>query len=205
MEVAHMIPEQQKHCQCGWQSVFLTMLPELNHRLRYAFHSLDPESRDDAIEDGIVHCLLAYVRLFNKGREKSIRPSSLAWYATLQVRAGRQAGCQLNVKDPLSRYAQLKKGISVERLDVYSVNNEEWIESLAQDKRASVPDQVAARMDFRAWLSTLSERTSEIAKDLAFGFTTAEVSKRYGVTAGRISQMRRTLATSWSEYQRLLV
>ncbi len=196
-----VIAEHQTSCQTGWQSDFVTMLPELEQRLSYAFRSLDPEAREDAIENGIVHCLLAYVRLFKKGREKSVSPSNLAWYATLQVKTGRQAGCQLNVKDPLSRHAQLKKGIRVERLDKYSASHEEWIESMAQDKRASVLDQVAARMDFRTWLASLSEQTRRIAKDLAFGFTTAETAKKYGVTAGRISQIRRTLQTSWAEYQ----
>jgi hypothetical protein len=41
----------------------------------------------------------------------------------------------------------------------------------------------------------------EIAKDLACGFTTSEVAVKYGVTAGRISQLRRTLEASWAAFQ----
>ena len=41
----------------------------------------------------------------------------------------------------------------------------------------------------------------QIAKDLAFGFSTSEVAKKHGVTPGRISQMRRTLEESWGGFQ----
>ena len=37
-----------------------------------------------------------------------------------------------------------------------------------------------------AWFATLTKRMKEIAKDLAFGCSTSEVAKKYGVTAGRI-------------------
>jgi hypothetical protein len=41
----------------------------------------------------------------------------------------------------------------------------------------------------------------QIARDLAFGFSTSEVAKKYGVTAGRISQLRRILESSWTDFQ----
>jgi hypothetical protein len=62
-------------------------------------------------------------------------------------------------------------------------------------------DQVAAKMDVGDWFSTLSRRMKQIAKDLAFGFSTSEVAGKYGVTAGRISQLRRVLEESWGEFQ----
>jgi DNA-binding NarL/FixJ family response regulator len=73
---------------------------------------------------------------------------------------------------------------------------------LVEDKRASVPDQVAAKMDVGAWFATLTKRMKQIARDLAFGFSTSEVARKYGVTAGRISQLRRALENSWAEFQR---
>ena len=41
----------------------------------------------------------------------------------------------------------------------------------------------------------------QIAKDLAFGCSTSEVANKYGVTPGRISQLRRTLEESWVAFQ----
>jgi len=56
-------------------------------------------------------------------------------------------------------------------------------------------------MDVRAWFATLSRRTRQIAKDLAYGFSTSEVAKKHGVTAGRISQLRRELHDAWRVFQ----
>ena len=99
----------------------------------------------------------------------------------------------MNSKEPLLRYAQLGNGIQVEQ--------NKWIDTLVEDKRARVPDQVAAKMDVGDWFATLTKRMKQIARDLAFGFSTSEVAKKYGVTAGRISQMRRLLEESWEEFQ----
>ena len=62
-------------------------------------------------------------------------------------------------------------------------------------------DQVAVRMDVRAWLATLSRRTRRIAKDLVYGCSTSEVAKQHGVTAGRVSQLRRELYEGWQVFQ----
>jgi len=50
----------------------------------------------------------------------------------------RPAAGSMNRKEPLSLYAQLLSGIQVDR------SFGEWIDILVEDKRASVPDQVAA-------------------------------------------------------------
>ena len=100
----------------------------------------------------------------------------------------------MNGKEPLSRYAQLGNGIQVEP-------HGKWIDMIVLDKRASVIDQVAAKIDVAAWFATLTKRMKEIAKDLAFGCSTSEVAKKHGVTAGRISQMRRMLEESWAGFQ----
>ena len=47
------------------------MLPEIEQKLRLAFCRLDPEAREDAMEEGVVHSLLAYVRLLSKAERKS--------------------------------------------------------------------------------------------------------------------------------------
>ena len=181
--------------ETNWQENFVAMLPEIQRWLRIAFRHLDHEAREDAIEEGVVHSLLSYSRLHSQGREGRVSASSLAWYAVLQVKRGRPAVGRMNGKEPLSRYAQVGSGNRFER------RNGEWIDKLAADKRASIPDQVAAKMDVGAWFATLTKRMKGIAKDLAMGCSTSEVAKKYGVTPGRVSQMRRMLEESWGEFQ----
>ena len=196
-----MIAFNNERNETTWQSDFVAMLPEIQQKLRLAFCRLDAEAREDAIEEGVVHSLLAYIRLHDQGRAEVATPSSLAWYSSRHVKRGRPAGGRMNGKEPLSRYAQLGRGIQVEQLDGYSKKRDEWIDTLVEDKRAPVADQVAAKMDVGAWFATLTKRMKEIAKDLAFGCSTSEVAKKHGVTAGRISQLRRSLEESWSVYQ----
>ncbi len=178
-----------------WQHAFLTMLPHIQQKLRLAFCHLDAESQEDATAEAIAHCLLAYVRLHEQGRTEAANPSSLAWYASRQIKRGRPAVGRMNSKDPLSRYAQISNGIQIEPTP------SKWIDVLVEDKRATVPDQVAAKLDVGSWFGSLSQRMKQIAKDLALGFSTSEVAKKYGVTAGRISQLRRSLEESWGEFQ----
>jgi DNA-directed RNA polymerase sigma subunit (sigma70/sigma32) len=171
------------------------MLPEIEQRLKSKFRQLDAASKDEAVGEGIAHALLAYVRLHEQNRPEVASARSLACYSARQVKSGRPAIGRMNNKEPLSLYAQLEKGICVDR------SLGEWIDKLVEDKRAGVPEQVAAKLDFRAWWNTLTQHMKRIAKDLAFGFSTKEVAAKYGVTAGRISQLRRELLDSWRLFQ----
>src|SRR6476620_11118072 len=190
-----MIAFNNEGNETTWQSDFVAMLPEIEQKLRLAFCRLDPEAREDAMEEGVVHSLLAYVRLVEQGRPEVATPSSLAWYASLHLKRGRQAAGRLNGKEPLSRYGQISNDIEIERQSGH------WIDAMVLDKRAAVPDQVAAKLDVGAWFATLTKRMKGIAKDLAFGWSTSEVAQKHGVTAGWISQLRRVLEESWAEFQ----
>jgi len=196
-----MIKDHAPQSDTTWQSGYLAMLPEIEPRLRNYFRDLNPEARDDSTEDGIVHSMLAYARLFERGRSKAVTPSNLAWFGMLQVRKGRQACCRMNSKEPLSRYAQLANGISVMRLHDGNLSDDTWINDIVDDRRSSIPDQVATRLDTSAWLASLCRRTRNIATDLAKGFSTSEVARKYCLSAGRIAQMRRELHQSWSRFQ----
>ena len=52
-----MIAINNERNETTWQSNFVAMLPEIQQRLRRAFRQLDPEAREDAIEEGVVHSL----------------------------------------------------------------------------------------------------------------------------------------------------
>jgi len=185
----------------AWQTGFVALLPDIQRRLRQAFRHRDAEARAEAVADGTLLCLLAYLRLYQQGRTDQVTPSSLAGYAARQLRSGRTAGSRLNSQEPLSWYAQCRRGIHIEPLPADDSRDRNWIDAMVQDRRSTVLDQVAARLDVAAWLATLCRRTREMAADLAIGGTTSEVARKYGLTAGRISQLRRELKASWGEFQ----
>jgi|tagenome__1003787_1003787.scaffolds.fasta_scaffold20599217_1 hypothetical protein len=180
----------------SWQDEFLLMLPQIEKLLRRHFCRFDANFCEELIEEGVVHCLLAFVRLHEQGRASVATPWTLVFYAAKHVKRGRPAAGRMTGTEPLSRYAQVNNRVSVERL------SDKWIEALVEDKRASVPDQVAVKVDFANWFGSLTQRMRGIAKDLAFGLSTSEVARKNGVSAGRISQMRRSLQQSWIAFMK---
>jgi hypothetical protein len=197
-----MIMTTTSHSDCreSWQTEFVAMLPRIEKLLVIAFRNLGPEARDNACEEALFHCLWSYSRLFEQGRVGTATPSSLVWYAMMHVRSGRVGGCPLNGRDVLSRYAQVNHGFQVLPLQHLDSEDDGWIDDVVDARHSSILDQIAIRMDFRAWLRSLSRRTRRIALDLAKGFDTREVSRKHNVSSSRISQMRRELKESWQKF-----
>ena len=73
-------------------------------------------------------------------------------------------------------------------------------EALHDNTRSPVPDQVAFRFDFPAWLNTLSERDKRVVEDLMVGERTLDVARKHGLSPGRVSQLRREFMTGWRHF-----
>jgi hypothetical protein len=137
----------------------------------------------------------------DRGLDEVIYPTPLAQYAIKQVRDGRRVGSKLNKNDASSHYAQQARGFHVESLDGYSKRREEWKEVLVEDRHAGPAETAASRIDFGAWLRSLPRRSRRIAETLAKGETTKTTAKRFRVSPGRISQVRRELQANWHAFQ----
>jgi hypothetical protein len=128
-------------------------------------------------------------------------PTVLARYAVARFNDGRCVGNSLNSADVLSPYAQRLKGLIVERLDHREKDDEnEWCEVLVEDKTAGPFDIVRTKLDVAAWLQSLPCRDRRIAKYLSLGNRTRDAACRFGVSEGRISQIRRELQQSWNDF-----
>jgi hypothetical protein len=184
----------------AWHHGFLAMLPYILNHARIAFRHLRPEARQEAVQEVVCNAMVAYAALVKRGKVALAYPSVLARYAVAQTRDHRKVGGHLNCKDVSSPYCQRLKDIVVERLDMYDHQNDEWIEAIVEDHHTPVFDQVAFRCDFPAWLDQLPRRNRRIAEALAAGQNTGDVAKRFNLSAGRISQLRRELHRSWQEF-----
>jgi hypothetical protein len=139
-------------------------------------------------------------RLAERGKLDVAYATPLTTYAARQLRAGRQVGAKLNANDITSARCRKLTGVTIRSLDDLDSTDEEWKEVL-NDKRAT-PDQIAiCRIDFSAWLRLLGAPLRRIANALATGESTNEAAKRFGVSPGRISQLRRHLKESWDQFQ----
>jgi hypothetical protein len=183
-----------------WHHAFLVMLPTINRYAELAFRTLHGDNRDDAIQEVVANACVAFARLVEQGRADKAFPTVLARYAIAQVREGRQVGSSWSVRDVLSRRAQQKKRFTVERLDRLDRHDDRWSEAILEDSHTPVLDQVWFRIDFPEWLSRLPVRDRSIAESLAMGDPTRQVAQRFGVSSGRISQLRRELHGSWQRF-----
>ena len=183
---------------------FLEMLPTIREQARLAFHSSRPEAREDLIAETVANAFCIYLRLVERGKENLAFPTPLAWYAIKRARAGRRVGSKLNVRDITSEYCQQTKSLSVERLDHYN-DRRGWREVLVEDRHAGPAEIAAARIDVRDWLKSLPKRNRRIAEKLALGETTRCVARMFGITAGRVAQLRREFENAWLRFQGELI
>ena len=177
------------------------MLPKIVAYARGAFSNLNPKARQEAVQNVITNSCAAVAALARRGKLDLCYPTVLAQYGIKQTRDFRITGGQLNIKDVMSKYCQAKKHVVVERLDHFDEEENAWQEAVVQDTRtASVPEIVSFRVDLADWLSSLKRRDRRIAETLALGNRTSEVAKKFNVSEGRVSQLRRELAASWKAF-----
>ena len=66
---------------------------------------------------------------------------------------------------------------------------------------AGPAETAIVRIDFSTWLQLLPRRLRKIATFLANGETTTAAAKRFRVSQGRISQIRKELFLAWHRFQ----
>ena len=183
----------------NWQEKFVAMLPAIHEHAAYRFRHRLPEEREDLVAEAVALAFVMFARLVEGGKVGYATP--LAVYACRQVAVGRRLGSPMNVNDVTSTYCKRRKGVYVQRLDRYYVKDGEWREIVVEDKRATPADIAATRIDFAAWLETLSKRQRKIAETLAMGETTSRTARIFRISAGRVSQIRRQLFDRWQAFQ----
>ncbi|QDU87972.1 hypothetical protein Pla175_13390 [Pirellulimonas nuda] len=172
-------------CTPTWHEGFLELLPRIERQVRRLLRGLKGEALDDAYSEAVAQAAVNYCRLAEQGREADAYATPLAAYAVLAGRNGRQLGSSRAKHDALA-----------------SDRREEaagWAELIA-DRHATPAEIAAVRVDFRDWLDHLPEVKRRLAQTLADGETTQGAAELFGVSAGRISQLRRELAESWRAF-----
>jgi hypothetical protein len=187
------------------QAGFLRLLPNIQKQARFAFRHLRSDNRDDAIEEVIANAYVAYVNLVKHGRGDDIYASALARFAIRQYHAGRRVGNRLSGRDVLSEYARKKLEFVVERLDQYSDHAGTWREILIEDRSVTPAELACSRLDVARWLQMLAPRDRRLAETLAMGESTGKAAKKFRISPGRISQIRRQLCSDWRAFQRQLL
>ena len=136
-----------------------------------------------------------------KGKDATRFPTALATYAAKAVRCGRRVCGQLTPNDVHSERAQQMRGFSTSKLPDFSTLSENPLaEAFIDNTRSPVPDQVQFRLDFPSWLRTRTERDRRVINDMAMGQRTSYLASKYGISPGRISQLRRECHDDWQRF-----
>jgi DNA-directed RNA polymerase specialized sigma24 family protein len=190
-------PLLERPTELSWQGGFLALLPWIERQARAAFRDFDAEAKADAVAEVVANVMCAYQRLHERGELARAFPSTLTRFAIAQFHSGRRVGASQNSSDVYFLKRRKRSECSLPRVNELSDAEHPWQEALVDNRRSSVPAQVAFRLDFPCWLDRLPLRNRLAAERLLMGFTTGEVAQELQVSAGRISQLRRELADSW--------
>ena len=180
------------------------VLPAVERHARFAFrHLACADALEDAVQEAVGLSWKWFRSLAQRGKDATAFPAALAAHAARAVKSGRRVCGQERSKDVLSPTAQQRRGFTVVSLPQYSTLSGNPLEEALIDNTASpVPDQAAFRLDFPAWLCSLSRRNRDIAGEMALGHRTGSLARRFGLSAGRISQLRRDFSESWRRFHK---
>jgi hypothetical protein len=190
---------------CGWQTGLVAILPAVETHARIQLRKLPIERREDVVQEAIASAVIAYRRLAEQGRLDVAHPSTIAAHAVHHVRNGRHVGgSQDSAKDVLSPVCQERHGVTVLRLDAAGSptrTGEGWKQVAVESRNMSIPDLAAFRIDFGQWLRSLSRRDRKIIRAMVSGEGTNAVAGRFGISQGRVSQLRRKFQREWQAFQ----
>lgn len=179
---------------------FQAVLPRIETHLRIAFRGVRcPHHRDDLLQEATAVSWKWFRRAAERGKDPRRFVSRIATYAAAHIRSGRRFTRSLSSRDVLSPVAQRRHRFSVHPIPerIATVIDNEIADAIHEDAATPVPDQAAFRVDFPAWLGTLTPHRRRLVLDMACGERTDALAHRHGVSPGRVSQVRREAHASW--------
>src|SRR5262249_24086827 len=120
----------------------------------------------------MAHAWQRFTSAVRAGKQPWTFPNMLATFAARKTRMRRKVGKPMNFREVYN--AAEARRLPLERLAV----EESRQNTLADTTQTPVPDQVAFRLDFSAWLKTLPPRDRQIVQTLATAKTAEHVAKR---------------------------
>jgi hypothetical protein len=196
-------------------AAFLSILPRIELHAHVYFRGIRcPQRLDDAVAETVAISWRWFVRLVEQGKDPLSFPVALASYAARAVKCGRRLCGQVKGKDVLSHLAQRRHGFGVEPLPHPTATTHEgrysavrgqrqqdaFEERLRDNTQTPVPEQVAFRIDFPDWLTTLTPRERRLVGGMADSERTLDLSRRFDLSPARISQLRRELRNDWRRF-----
>lgn len=183
-------------------SRFLSIVPVVERIARQKLNYIvDHDTRADTIAEVVAVCWQWFQRLAAKGKDARRFSARLAYLAVRFVSCGRRVWGSESLRDPLSLRARRRGGFRVQQLEERGdYDDPVWQEALHDNTQTPVPDQAAFRQDFPHWLRRLGRRNRQLAVKMMLGERTSHLSRKFGLSEGRVSQLRREFEDDWRQY-----
>jgi hypothetical protein len=184
------------------QDAFVALLPKVEQVARWYFRSLRcADRKQDFVFETVAICWLWHRRLATNGRDSCAFIGTMSFLAAKSVYCGRRLCGQEKANDVLSTVCQRRRGFVAGNIDYSGHAASKFIdEALCDNTRTSVVDQVQFRVDFPDWVSGLDDRRQRIVYALMEGRSTSEVANKFGMSAARVSQLRREFYEDYTAF-----
>jgi hypothetical protein len=194
---------------------FLALLPRIELHATICFrHVRCPQQKADKVQECVALAWQWFLRLSERGKDVFAFPMAFASLVARAVKCGRKLCGQERAGDVLSFVAQRRHGFRIELFPASTRSPHEHLyadphgqalldaleECLRDNTQTPVPDQVTFRIDFPVWRCTRSERDRRVIDALMAGGRTRDVSQRFGLSPGRVSQLRRDFLEDWRRF-----
>jgi hypothetical protein len=194
---------------------FLLLLPRIVTHAQVFFRGIKcPVQKEDKVQECVALGWQWFLNLTERGRDVFAFPAAFAALLARAVKCGRRLCGQERSGDVLSFVAQQRHGFRVERLPTSTRSPHEHLyadphgqalldafeERLRDNTLTPVPDQVIFRIDFPVWRCTRTERDRRVIDALLAGGRTKDVSQKFGLSPGRVSQLRRDFMEDWRRF-----
>ncbi len=185
-----------------FEATYLRLMPTVLRVARYHFRHVGcPDRRQDLVCEVLALCWLWHGRLAAQARDPAAFATVFAMTAARAVNSGRRLCGQEKARDALSPVCQRRREFTASPLPAGSnLDGILFDAALHDNHRSPVPDQVQFRLDFPAWLATLPGPKRRLVGRLAEGHRTKDLAGEFGLSEGRISQLRREFQAGYAAF-----
>lgn len=190
------------------------LLPRIKTHASIVFRDRGADEKAELTADAVALGWRWFTELFERGKDPG---RFAAVFTSLLVRAvscGRRVIGMEKAKDALSKRAQRRHDFQVEHLPLSTRAchealygtvrgqrlHDEFEERLRDNSITPVLDQVQFRVDWPAYLATLTRRERRIIRAMVQNERTKDLARRFELSPGRISQMRRDFQDGWNRF-----
>jgi hypothetical protein len=195
---------------------FLALLPRIELHATICFrHVRCPQQKADKVAECVALGWKWFLRLSEQGKDVFDFPMAFAALLARAVRCGRKLCGQERAGDVLSFVAQQRHGFRVERLPSSTRSPHEHLfadphgqalldtleERLRDNTVTPPPDAAAFRVDWPLFLRGLTRRDRDLALFLSLGHSGKAAAAKFGLSPGRVTQLRQRWCREWRACQ----